>query len=247
MKGPSSFQQSLCHVLLLAWAGSSAFAQHPQLVQQEARSLTPPTQTIQPVRKAPEQETVVDASLAPDAMRNKWLECEKSAQDLQGQVDALQTPQNFGKQPHWEHDRQADEKHGVSLTELLAIGGQGFLRGVSDLRTPLVIIIVGNVVNLILELVLVYGFDLGIEASAWGTVVAQTGMGIAVAVVIRRRAGLDHPHHPQTTFNLLYGNHLYLAEVVRRCGWCGWSSAPFPGFGAVSRSSTPSASDVRPA
>jgi hypothetical protein len=90
MKGPSSFPQILCHVLLLALAGSSAFAQQPQLVQQEARSLTPPAQTIQPVRKAPEQKTVVDASLAPDAMRNKWLECEKSAQDLQGQVDALQ-------------------------------------------------------------------------------------------------------------------------------------------------------------
>ena len=29
----------------------------------------------------------------------------------------------------------------------LAIGGQGFLRGVSDLRTPLVIVIAGNVVN----------------------------------------------------------------------------------------------------
>jgi putative MATE family efflux protein len=72
----------------------------------------------------------------------------------------------------------------------LAIGGQGFLRGVADLRTPLVIIIAGNVVNLVLELVLVYGFDLGIEGSAWGTVVAQTGMGIAMAVAILRRVGL---------------------------------------------------------
>jgi putative MATE family efflux protein len=72
----------------------------------------------------------------------------------------------------------------------LAIGGQGFLRGVSDLRTPLVIILAGNVVNLVLELVLVYGFDLGIEGSAWGTVVAQTGMGVAMAVAILRRVGL---------------------------------------------------------
>ena len=72
----------------------------------------------------------------------------------------------------------------------IAIGGQGFLRGVSDLRTPLVIVIAGNVVNVILEVVLVYGFDLGIEGSAWGTVVAQTGMGIAMAVAILRRVGL---------------------------------------------------------
>ena len=74
----------------------------------------------------------------------------------------------------------------------LAIGGQGFLRGVSDLRTPLVIVIAGNVVNVILELVLVYGLDLGIEGSAWGTVIAQTGMGIAMAVAILRRVGLAH-------------------------------------------------------
>ncbi len=72
----------------------------------------------------------------------------------------------------------------------LAIGGQGFLRGVSDLRTPLLIIVAGNVANVILELVLVYGFDLGIEGSAWGTVVAQTGMGIGMAVAILRRVGL---------------------------------------------------------
>ena len=71
----------------------------------------------------------------------------------------------------------------------LALGGQGFLRGVSDLRTPLLIVIAGNVANLVLELVLVYGLDLGIEGSAWGTVLAQTGMGIAMAAAILRRVG----------------------------------------------------------
>ena len=71
----------------------------------------------------------------------------------------------------------------------IAIGGQGFLRGISDLRTPLLIVIAGNVANVILEIVLVYGLDLGIEGSAWGTVVAQTGMGIAMGVAILRRVG----------------------------------------------------------
>ncbi len=71
----------------------------------------------------------------------------------------------------------------------LAIGGQGFLRGVSDLRTPLVIVIAGNVANVFLEVGFVYGLDLGIKGSAWGTVIAQTGMGIAMAAVILRRVG----------------------------------------------------------
>ena len=68
----------------------------------------------------------------------------------------------------------------------LALGGQGYLRGVADLRTPLVIVIAANVVNLVLEVLFVYGFGWGIEGSAWGTVIAQAGMGAAFIVVILR-------------------------------------------------------------
>ena len=66
----------------------------------------------------------------------------------------------------------------------IALGGQGYLRGVADLRTPLVILIAGNVANLVLEVVFVYGLDWGIEGSAWGTAIAQLGMGLAFIVVI---------------------------------------------------------------
>jgi putative MATE family efflux protein len=69
----------------------------------------------------------------------------------------------------------------------LALGGQGFLRGVSDLRTPLAIVLGGNVANVVLEVLFVYGFDWGIRGSAWGTAVAQTGMGIGIAWAILRR------------------------------------------------------------
>jgi putative MATE family efflux protein len=71
----------------------------------------------------------------------------------------------------------------------IALGGQGYLRGVSNLRTPLIIVIAGNVVNVVLEVWLVYGLDLGIKGSAWGTVAAQTAMGVAMAVAILRRVG----------------------------------------------------------
>ncbi len=69
----------------------------------------------------------------------------------------------------------------------IALGGQGYLRGVADLRTPLLVLIAGNVANLVLEVVFVYGLDLGIEGSAWGTAIAQLGMGAAFVVVILRR------------------------------------------------------------
>jgi putative MATE family efflux protein len=68
----------------------------------------------------------------------------------------------------------------------LALGGQGYLRGIEDLRTPLVIVIAGNVVNVVLEVVFVYVFHWGIEGSAWGTAIAQLGMGAAFIVVILR-------------------------------------------------------------
>ena len=68
----------------------------------------------------------------------------------------------------------------------VALGGSGYLRGVSDLRTPLVVVVAGNVANVVLEIVFVYGFDWGIRGSAWGTVVAQLGMGAAFVVVLLR-------------------------------------------------------------
>jgi putative MATE family efflux protein len=68
----------------------------------------------------------------------------------------------------------------------LALGGQGYLRGISDLRTPLVILVAANVLNVILEVLFVYGFGWGIEGSAWGTAIAQLGMGVAFVVAILR-------------------------------------------------------------
>ena len=69
----------------------------------------------------------------------------------------------------------------------LALGATGYLRGVADLTTPLVIVIAGNVVNVILEVLFVYVFGWGIEGSAWGTAIAQLGMGVAFLVVVLRR------------------------------------------------------------
>ena len=93
----------------------------------------------------------------------------------------------------------------------LALGGQGYLRGVADLRTPLVIVIAANAVNLVLEVLFVYGFDWGIEGSAWGTVIAQTGMGVAFIVVILRAAHGDaRPVLALMRRLLLIGRYLFV-------------------------------------
>jgi putative MATE family efflux protein len=68
---------------------------------------------------------------------------------------------------------------------LLATAGQGYLRGISQLRRPLEIVIAANVANLILELVLVYGLHLSLDGSALGTVIAQLAMGAAFVAIAR--------------------------------------------------------------
>ena len=69
---------------------------------------------------------------------------------------------------------------------LIALAGQGYLRGIADLRTPLVVVVVAHVSNVVLELLFVYGFDWGLAGSAWGTVLAQAGMGAAFAFLLLR-------------------------------------------------------------
>ncbi|MBA3261484.1 MAG: MATE family efflux transporter [Thermoleophilaceae bacterium] len=77
---------------------------------------------------------------------------------------------------------------------LIALAGQGFLRGVSDLRTPLVIVVVANVVNVLLNLLFIYGLGWGLAGSASATVVAQLGMGVAfVAALLRAPAASRRP------------------------------------------------------
>jgi putative MATE family efflux protein len=77
---------------------------------------------------------------------------------------------------------------------LIALAGQGFLRGMSDLRTPLVIVVVANVVNVVLNLVFIYGLDMGLPGSAWATVLAQAGMGAAfVYALLRASADTRRP------------------------------------------------------
>jgi putative MATE family efflux protein len=70
---------------------------------------------------------------------------------------------------------------------MLILAGQGFLRGISDLRTPLIILGIGNVANVVLNVTLVYGVDLGLDGSAIGTAIAQAGMGAAFVVLLLRR------------------------------------------------------------
>ncbi|WP_229894984.1 MATE family efflux transporter [Streptomyces galilaeus] len=71
---------------------------------------------------------------------------------------------------------------------LVVLAATGVLRGLQDTRTPLYVAIGGFVANALLNVGLVYGADLGIAGSAWGTVIAQCGMAVVYLVVVIRGA-----------------------------------------------------------
>ena len=70
----------------------------------------------------------------------------------------------------------------------LSYAGNGHLIGLADTRTPLRIAVTANVLNVALEVLLVYGLHLGLLGSAWGTVAAQAAAAAMYAAASWRRA-----------------------------------------------------------
>lgn len=98
--------------------------------------------------------------------------------------------------------------HGTEYLQISAIGipfvlvtlaVQGSQRGAADYRTPLVILVASNVVNLVVELVLVFGFDMGIAGAAWSTVLAQALAASAFVAVVRSRLAPARRRRPSWT------------------------------------------------
>jgi len=71
---------------------------------------------------------------------------------------------------------------------LMILAGTGVLRGLQDTRTPLLVAVAANAVNIALNATFVLGLHLGLAGSAWGTVIAQSGGGAAYLVVVARGA-----------------------------------------------------------
>ncbi|MGX1491372.1 putative MATE family efflux protein [Streptomyces tendae] len=71
---------------------------------------------------------------------------------------------------------------------LVVLAATGVLRGLQDTRTPLYVAVGGFIANAVLNVGLVYGADLGIAGSAWGTVLAQCAMAAVYLLVVIRGA-----------------------------------------------------------
>jgi MATE family multidrug resistance protein len=71
---------------------------------------------------------------------------------------------------------------------LVVTAGHGIFRGYLDTRTPLIVTLGLNLVNLVLDPILIFGLGLGIEGAAIATVIAQwTGALWFLDLLLRRR------------------------------------------------------------
>ena len=97
---------------------------------------------------------------------------------------------------------------------LVVLAGMGFVRGLQDTRTTLVVAAGSNLMNLLVELVLVYGLHLGIAGSAWSTVSAQVAAALVYVALVRRvvhRAGAAvRPHREDVRAVAVVGGQLAL-------------------------------------
>lgn len=71
---------------------------------------------------------------------------------------------------------------------LVMLATTGVIRGLQDTRTPMVVAVAGTIANIALNLLLVYGFSLGIAGSAIGTLIAESGSAAALWLMVARSA-----------------------------------------------------------
>jgi putative MATE family efflux protein len=71
---------------------------------------------------------------------------------------------------------------------LVMLAATGILRGLQDTRTPLYVAVAGNLLNVVLNYLLVYGAGWGIAGSAIGTTLAQGASAVALLAVVARGA-----------------------------------------------------------
>jgi putative MATE family efflux protein len=98
---------------------------------------------------------------------------------------------------------------------LVMLAATGVLRGLQDTRTPLLVAVVGNGLNIVFNVVLVYGLDLGIAGSAIGSVLAQVISAAWFLVVVVRAAREHDARLSPDRAGIAAAAHAAVALVVR--------------------------------
>ena len=97
--------------------------------------------------------------------------------------------------------------------------GHGVMRGHNDLRKPLIVVIVANIANVILELIVVYGFDMGVAGSAWSTVIVQIVAAVLFLIILRPHTSAVKPSWRRMKPLLARGTHFGLRSIAMLAAW----------------------------
>ena len=103
---------------------------------------------------------------------------------------------------------------------LIALSGVGYLRGLQDTTRPFIVAVVTATINLVIELILIVGFDFAIGASALATVIAQW-IGAAaylwwIGSDVAARGVRLIPDFSEITRLLRVGGNLFIRTVALR-------------------------------
>jgi putative MATE family efflux protein len=96
----------------------------------------------------------------------------------------------------------------------VTLAGQGWLRGLQDTMTPLVVVVIGNLFSAGLSAGLVYGAHMGIRGSAIANALAQTGSALVFAWKLRRRGAPWRPDWAVMRAELVTARDLSLRTVA---------------------------------
>ena len=102
---------------------------------------------------------------------------------------------------------------------LTAYVGHGVMRGLNDLRRPLVIVLVANTFNVVFELVFVFGFDWGVAGSAASTVMVQIGAALAFRRLLLPHTAQGRASRERMVRMLRSGVHFAVRSLAMFAVW----------------------------
>lgn len=103
--------------------------------------------------------------------------------------------------------------------QMVAIACIGYLYGLPDTKRPFFVLLGSTATNLVLELLLVFGFDWGIAGSAWGTVTAQVMSSLVLLGIVVPRLRADGLHHLSVVPSVMWAVLKVGAHMVQRTGF----------------------------
>jgi putative MATE family efflux protein len=103
--------------------------------------------------------------------------------------------------------------------QLVTIACIGYLYGLPDTRRPFLVLALSTSLNLVVELLLVFGLDWGVAGSAWGTVLAQVVSASVLLAMVVPSLRADGLHRLRVVRQVMWALVKVGGHIVQRTGF----------------------------